>query len=303
MNEEHGIRKKMYTLIHMKTKQNPKKTPQRDLLWNRMNENKWNGQKRSRSKQWPNSLNFVENDIVAHTHIFLSRSLSRRSRVRWSACFCRLHFAGICTRSFSMRARANNKRTNNETAAAAAAATNTALKTTIKDEERKKEGEKILFCCVFHGMCSSYCVNAPYCLIAFSVVHRNPHTHTHTVSFSFLLHVYSHISPACSFFKQFTRYYFSFIISVCVCFSFFFLLHSITNVCRTFVGWNETIITINRYELRTRSSLLCLCNTAKLSRFHFHFCFKKCSVQKYHQTKEKQEGLRGGGGGNQFVKK
>lgn len=56
-------------------------------------------QKRSRSKQWPNSLNFVENDIVAY--IFHSFSFQL---------FCRLHFAGICTRSVSMRARANNER-------------------------------------------------------------------------------------------------------------------------------------------------------------------------------------------------
>lgn len=56
-------------------------------------------------------------------------------RWKWYSCvhfslfqlFCRLHFTGICTRSFSMRAWTNNERANNKTAAV--------LKTTIKDKK------------------------------------------------------------------------------------------------------------------------------------------------------------------------
>lgn len=145
----------------------------------------------ARSKQWLNSLNFVENDIVAYT--FFSRSLSR------CMCVCVCVVSTLLSSSFrwylykiifDMRARANNERkANNKTAAA--------LKTTIK-------GKNIVL--LFHGMCPSYCVNAPYCLIAFSVLHRN--TFAKSQSLTIGLFPLVHVT-----FARYYLYYFFFVFS------------------------------------------------------------------------------------------
>lgn len=162
-------------------------------------------------------------------HISLSPSLPRSlacvythglSTLAMSSCFCRLHFAGICTRSFSMRARANNEREPTMRQQQQHRAKN--------DYKRWRKKNYIIL------LCSTECVQVivlmRHIVSLHSVVFIEIHSRTH-IDFPFLLHTISNVLFLSV--EQFTRYYFSFIISILfLFFNFSWRKKCVPYVCR-----------------------------------------------------------------------